>query len=62
MKVKVDKDKCIGCGSCEAVCPDFFEMDDEFKARFKENKRKDESCIKEAVDICPVQAIEIMEE
>jgi len=59
MKVKIDKGKCIGCGSCEAVCPDFFEMDDENKPHFKENKEKDKSCIKEAADICPIQIIEI---
>jgi len=61
MKVKIDKEKCIGCGSCEAVCPDFFKMDDEYKAYFKENKEGDRDCIKEAVDICPVQVIEIEE-
>jgi len=61
MKIKIDKEKCIGCGSCEAVCPDFFKMDDENMAYFKENEGKDEGCIKEAVDICPVQAIEIEE-
>ena len=61
MKIKIDKEKCIGCGSCEAVCPNFFKIDDEFKAYFKKNKGKDESCIKEAIDICPVQAIEIEE-
>ncbi|MBU1177001.1 MAG: ferredoxin [Patescibacteria group bacterium] len=61
MKVKIDKEKCIGCGSCEAVCPDFFKMDDENKAYFKENKEGDRDCIKEAADICPLQAIEVEE-
>lgn len=62
MKVKIDKEKCIGCGSCEAVCSDFFEViGDEYKANFKKNEQADKSCIKEAADICPVQAIEIEE-
>jgi len=29
MKVKVNKDACIGCGACAAICPDVFEIDDE---------------------------------
>ncbi|MCH7759063.1 ferredoxin, partial [Patescibacteria group bacterium] len=31
-KVKVDQDKCIGCGACPAVCPANFEMRDVGKA------------------------------
>ena len=29
MKVKVNRDACIGCGACAAICPDVFEIDDE---------------------------------
>lgn len=61
MKINIDKELCIGCGSCEAVCPDFFKMDDENKAYFEENKNGDKDCAKEAVDICPTQAIKIEE-
>ena len=61
MKVKIDKEKCIGCGSCEAICPDHFKMDDEFKAYFIEGKGKIKDCVEESVDICPTQAIEIEE-
>lgn len=51
--VSVDKEKCIGCGSCEATCPDGFEVVDG-KAHVKNANAK---CIKEAKDICPVDAI-----
>ena len=60
MKIKIDKEKCIGCGSCVAVCADYFEMDDDNKARLKDGVNGAE-CAQEAVDICPVQAIEIEE-
>jgi ferredoxin len=53
--VKVDKEKCIGCGACEAVCPSGFEMIDG-KAKVKDAKA---SCVKDAIDSCPVDAISL---
>jgi len=52
--VKVDKDKCIGCGLCANICSEVFEMKDG-KAHVKE--QKDLPCVKEATDSCPVDAI-----
>ena len=54
MKVKVDKEKCIGCGACEAICPEAFKIVDG-KAKFVGTGK--EKCLKDAVDSCPVQAI-----
>ena len=62
MKINIDQQKCIGCGSCLAVCPDFFELRDDNKAYLKEDKHgdiEDADCVQEAVEICPVQAIEV---
>ena len=53
--VKIDKEKCIGCGLCASVCGEVFEMADNGKARVK--AQKNASCIKEAIDSCPVDAI-----
>jgi ferredoxin len=55
MTVKINKEKCIGCGSCSALCPEGFEMKDG-KASVKNQKAK---CIKEAAESCPVQAISV---
>ena len=52
---KVDKSKCIGCGACTSVCSEVFKMGKDGKAEAKAGVKK--PCIKEAVDICPVQAI-----
>lgn len=54
MVVKVDREKCIGCGTCAAICPEGFELDDEGKAKVKNSKAK---CIDEAISSCPVEAI-----
>ena len=58
--VKVDEEKCIGCGSCEAACGDVFEMkdtDEGMKAKVKSGADTSADCVKEAIDICPVDAI-----
>ena len=59
MKVKIDKEVCIGCGSCKALCPDVFEIENG-KAVAKE-KETDKDCAKEAAQNCPVDAIKIKE-
>jgi ferredoxin len=56
--VKINKEKCIGCGSCESVCPAVFEIGDDMKAHVKKGQEKSKlPCVKEAIDICAVQAI-----
>ena len=50
--VSVDKEKCIGCGACVAVCPEGFEMKDG-----KAKVNGDAQCSKEAEAGCPVGAI-----
>lgn len=61
-KIKIDLELCIGCGSCEAIDPDNFELKGD-KATVKEQYSKEnESKIEEAMNNCPVGAIEIVEE
>ncbi len=54
--VKVDKEKCIGCGACAATCDEVFEMKDG-KAQVKSNANTSASCVKDAKEGCPVDAI-----
>jgi len=49
--VKIDREKCIGCGACVAICSDCFEMDDEYKAILKKDCKCDATC-KEAIESC----------
>ena len=53
--VYVDKEACIGCGSCVAICEEVFEMTEDGKAKVK--IQKDFPCIQEAIEACPVDAI-----
>jgi len=60
MKVKVNKEKCIGCGLCLNLAPEVFELDEDNKSRLREGAdlEKNEKEIKEAIQSCPVGAIE----
>ena len=59
MKVNVNKDMCIGCGACAAVCPEVFELNDEGYAVAKgEVAPEVESKVHDAMDGCPASAIE----
>ncbi|MEM4330523.1 MAG: ferredoxin [Candidatus Pacearchaeota archaeon] len=60
-KIKVDKNKCIGCGSCEAICPKSFYLK-EGKATPKKEKVTKITCEEEAKNSCPVGAISIEKE
>ncbi len=52
--VKINKENCIGCGSCAAICPEVFEMDG---AKAKVKAQKDVPCVDEAIAACPTGAI-----
>lgn len=59
MKLVVDKDICIGCGACAAICPDVFEIDDEGLATSIASEVS-EDVMDDAIDAkegCPVDAI-----
>ena len=57
-KIEVDKEACIGCGACTSC--DNFEMGDDGKAAAKKTEVEEEGCNKEAVEVCPVQAIKVI--
>jgi ferredoxin len=66
-KIIHEVEKCIGCGSCSAVCPKYFEMADSGKAHLigSDNKEIEEleiekiECAESAAEACPVQCIHI---
>lgn len=57
--VKIDKEKCLGCGACVALVPELFKMGADLKAEvIAENITKiSGEKIKEAINSCPNGAI-----
>jgi ferredoxin len=67
-KVILEVQKCIGCGSCEAVCSKFWKLGDEGKVSLAGSKPKGENfeleveefgCNSDAAENCPVQCIKL---
>lgn len=57
LKVRVDRDLCIGVGNCVAFAPTVFAFDAEKKAVVLDPDSVDEKTLLEAADSCPEQAI-----
>ena len=55
-KIKINKEKCIGCQLCVSICPKTFEMKDD-KAVVKKSAIEKITCEREAADSCPTEAI-----
>jgi ferredoxin len=54
-KAKVNQELCIGCGTCESICPKTFKVENGKSQVIAEDC---EGCdIKQAIESCPVGAI-----
>ena len=62
MKAKVIEDRCIGCGSWQAICDEVFDLEDGvarvIKEDIEENLYDD---VRDAAENCPTEAIEVEE-
>ncbi|HCP08208.1 MAG TPA: ferredoxin [Candidatus Moranbacteria bacterium] len=56
-KPVVNQDLCIGCGTCESLCPSVFKIEDG-KSHVISESCDDCDC-QESVDSCPVGAISL---
>ena len=69
MKIIQEHQKCIGCGSCAAVCPKYWQISSDGKSQVIGSKVNSKGnyelevekigCNQKAADICPVQCIRI---
>ncbi len=60
MKIRVNQDACIGCGACENIDNELFEINEEgVSQEINEEIPEDkEENAKEAIESCPTSAIE----
>lgn len=57
MSISVNKDICIGCGTCVSLCPSNFRLGEDGKS--EPISQEVTECVHNAVESCPVQAISI---
>jgi ferredoxin len=57
LKVRVDRDLCIGAGNCVAAAPTVFKLDKNNKAVVLKPESVDEDTLMDAAESCPVDAI-----
>jgi ferredoxin len=57
VKVRVDRDLCIGLGNCIAYAPTIFLLDEEGKAIVLDVTSVDDETLMEAAESCPENAI-----
>jgi ferredoxin len=66
-KIKLEREKCIGCGSCVALCDKYFEIIDDGKSSIKGAQKQEVQelevekieCAESASEACPAQCIHI---
>ncbi len=57
MKVRVDRDLCIGVGNCVALAPTVFKLDEENKAVVLDPSSVNDDTLLESAESCPENAI-----
>ena len=58
-KILIDKNACIGCGSCSIIASKTFVLGDDGKAKVIDPSLDTDQVIKEAVESCPTGAITV---
>ncbi|HLC64432.1 MAG TPA: ferredoxin [Patescibacteria group bacterium] len=61
-KVKINKAKCLGCGTCAALMPEVFKIGPDNKSEVKLNHQRSPEEILMVSKSCPTGAVEIYDE
>jgi ferredoxin len=62
LRVRIDRNLCVGFGDCIEGAPEAFVLDDEGLAVFKEPDTVERARLLAACDACPVDAITVWDE
>lgn len=62
LKVRIDRELCVGFGDCVTGAPEAFVLDDEGVAVFKEPERVPREQLVAACEACPVDALTVWDE
>ena len=62
IKLKVDEEKCIGCGACVAIDSEHFDFNDNGLSNVIKEDNLESANLKSAMESCPTGAISIGED
>lgn len=57
MRVRIDRDKCVGAENCVVTAPSIFALDADGKARLLEIREMSADLVWLAAELCPTEAI-----
>ncbi|HMM43063.1 MAG TPA: ferredoxin [Thermomicrobiales bacterium] len=57
MRIRIDRDKCIGAENCVVTAPEVFILDDDGKARLIDPVQAADDLLWLAAELCPTEAI-----
>ncbi|MCH2171062.1 ferredoxin [Myxococcota bacterium] len=61
MRIQIDRERCMGSGSCQFHAPDTFDLDADCKAIVVDDGTGDDQAIRNAAENCPTHAIVLVE-
>ena len=57
-RVYIEVEECVGCGSCQEICPEVFKLNEDIeKAEVLQPEGGPEDLIEEAIETCPSECI-----
>jgi ferredoxin len=62
LKIRIDRELCVGFGDCVSAAPEAFVLDNEGLAVFKEPDQVERARLLAACDACPVDALTVWDE
>ncbi len=62
MKIYIDEDLCTGCGICEEMCPEVFQVGEDEVSHIISDDECEEHDLREIAEECPSEAITVEED